>query len=212
MTTDIAADAAVSRHRLGIQLRQLRQARGLRLADAAAELGTVPSTLSRIETGKAPARAGYIRLLLDLYHVEDAAQRQALTDLARHGQREDWCSAAAGLLTPEALRYLGLETAATRIRVFAAHAIPGLLQTHDYATAAWQAARPDFSPHQAGQLADLTSHRQKALADADHTLHAVIDEAALLRPVGTAQTRPPSSATSPKRQSTTATSRSRYFP
>lgn len=47
------ADPAVSRHRLGTQLRQLRQARALRLADVAAELGIAGSTLSRIETGKA---------------------------------------------------------------------------------------------------------------------------------------------------------------
>jgi len=37
----------------------------MRLEDAAAELGIVPSTLSRIETGKAPTRAGYVRILGD---------------------------------------------------------------------------------------------------------------------------------------------------
>lgn len=42
---------AISRHQLGVQLRQLRQAQSLRLETAAAKLGVAPSTLSRIENG-----------------------------------------------------------------------------------------------------------------------------------------------------------------
>ena len=177
-----APDPAVSRHWLGTQLRELRQARALRLADVAAELGIVGSTLSRIETGKAPARASYIRVLLDLYGVTDPDQRRQLTELARQGLEDEWCADAAGLVPTEMLRYLGLETAATQIRLFAAHLIPGLLQTTDYAEAAWHAARPDLSRDHARKLAALTGHRQKTLANSGHLLHAVIDEAALLRP------------------------------
>ena len=155
----------------------------MRLDTAAAALGVVPSTLSRIETGKAPARAGYVRLLLDLYDVDDPAERQALAGLAAHGRQDNWCAGAADLLAPEALRYLGLESAATQIRLFAAQTIPGLLQTPDYAMAAWQAARPGLTAAQADRLAGLTRHRQHA--GAGRALHAVIDEAALVRPVGT---------------------------
>ena len=181
-----APDPAVSRHRLGTQLRQLRQARALRLADVAAELGIAGSTLSRIETGKAPARASYIRVLLDLYHVDDPGQRQQLTELARQGQEQDWCADAASLVPAETLRYLGLETAATQLRAFAAQLIPGLLQTTDYAEAAWHAACPGLSRDHARKLAALAGHRQKALANGGHQLHAVIDETALLRPLGPA--------------------------
>jgi transcriptional regulator with XRE-family HTH domain len=46
----------ITRQRLGTALRELREERGILLADAAAELGVAPSTLSRIETGKAPTR------------------------------------------------------------------------------------------------------------------------------------------------------------
>ena len=183
----VEADPAVSRHRLGIQLRQLRQSRGLRLADVADELGVVGSTLSRIETGKAPARASYVRVLLDLYGVADPQLRQQLAGLARQGQHDDWCAGAADLLPAGMLRYFGLETAAAEIRVFGAGVVPGLLQTPDYAAAAWRAARPGLSLQQAGRLAALTGHRQKALADSGQLLHAVIDEAALLRPVGSLQ-------------------------
>jgi len=185
-TTAPAADPAVSRHRLGTQLRQLRQARALRLADVAAELGIAGSTLSRIETGKAPARASYIRVLLDLYHVTDPGQRRQITELARQGLEDDWCAEAAGLVPAETLRYLGLETAATQIRVFTTQLLPGVLQAPGYAEAAWHAARPGLSRQHARKLAALTGHRQQALASSGHLLHAVLDEATLLRPPGPA--------------------------
>ena len=185
MTSPQPTDPAVCRHRLGARLRELRQARGLRMDESAAALGVVPSTLSRIETGKAPARAGYVRVLLDLYGLDDHGQRQALAGLAAHGRQDNWCAGAADLLSPVAIRYLGLETAAACIRQFAASVIPGLLQTPGYAIAAWQAARPGLTPAQADRLAVITIGRHKNLAP--HTaLHVVIDETALRRPVGTA--------------------------
>jgi DNA-binding XRE family transcriptional regulator len=47
---------AARRRALGTALRQLREERSLRLEEVAARLGVAPSTLSRIETGKAPTR------------------------------------------------------------------------------------------------------------------------------------------------------------
>ena len=184
MTIATASDPAVSRHRLGAELRQLRLSRALRMTDVAGQLGIAPSTLSRIETGKAPIRASYIRVLLDLYDVTDAEQRRALTDLATHGQQDDWCSEAARLLPSETLRYYGLEAAATRIQAFAGAVIPGLLRTPEYAAATWHTARPGLTSEDAAALASLTGHRRSAFDDGPHRLHAVIDESALLRPAG----------------------------
>ena len=185
MTSGPPSGPAARRHRLGARLRQLRQDRAMRLEHVAAELGVVPSTLSRIETGKAPVRAGYLRILLDLYEVSDPGERRVLAALASDGRREDWCAGAAGLLPPETIRYLSLEPAAASIAVFASRVIPGLLQTPDYAIAAWRAARPGITPSQASRLADLTIARQKDPA-AGRLLHVVLDEAVLLRPPGTA--------------------------
>jgi hypothetical protein len=50
------ARPAAPRRILGAALRELREDRALRLEDAATRLGVAASTLSRIETGKAPAR------------------------------------------------------------------------------------------------------------------------------------------------------------
>src|ERR1700722_20955783 len=88
----------IRRQRLGTQLRDLRQRRSLRLEDVAACLGVAPSTLSRIECGKAPTRTSYLTVMLDLYGIDDPQQRKHLTDLAREGQRKGWWTAPGNLL------------------------------------------------------------------------------------------------------------------
>ena len=89
-TLDLAAltGPTIRRHLLGAELRRLRLARSLRLEDAADRLSLAPSTVSRIEAGKAPARTSYVALMLDLYQVQDLGVRRTLTDLAREGRRD----------------------------------------------------------------------------------------------------------------------------
>jgi transcriptional regulator with XRE-family HTH domain len=177
-----AADGpAIRRHRLGSQLRQLREARSLRLEDVAAQLGVAPSTLSRIENGSAPTRMGYLKLMLDLYQVTEPEQRGLLADLARDGQRQDLWACHRDVLPPGAAAYLGIEAAATGVRGYFDQAVPGLLQTADYAAAAIKASWPRLSKEQAARLVMLATRRQSILDDGQHSLHLVLDEAALLR-------------------------------
>jgi hypothetical protein len=56
---EVLASPVLRRHQLGRDLRQLREARSLRLEDVAAHADVAPSTLSRIQTGKAPTRTSY---------------------------------------------------------------------------------------------------------------------------------------------------------
>jgi transcriptional regulator with XRE-family HTH domain len=78
------------RYQLGSDLRQLREERRLRLEDAVAHLGIASSTLSRIETGKSPARTCFVNALMDLYGLDDTDRRAVLAEMAREGQREPW--------------------------------------------------------------------------------------------------------------------------
>jgi transcriptional regulator with XRE-family HTH domain len=185
-TTTIAMPVGpvIRRHRLGAELRRLRETRTLRLEDAAAELGVAASTLSRIETGQAPARTSYMRMLLDLYQVTDPAEHQRLADLAREGRRHGWWGGYDHVLPSGMGDYLGLETAAAVSRTYALQAIPALLQAPAYTTAACRAARPDLGPVETGLLAEVTRRRQEILTNG-HRVHAIIDESALLRVVGT---------------------------
>ena len=103
---------AARRRALGTTLRQLREDRAFRLEDVAAHLGVAPSTLSRIETGKAPTRASYLTLLLTLYGVDDPTDRTELAELARDGQHKGWWDDHTDLIPTAARTYYGLESAA----------------------------------------------------------------------------------------------------
>lgn len=76
------ADPVIARHEVGIQLRKLREARSLRLDQVAAHLGIAPSSVSRIETGQAPTKASYLKLMLDTAATQIRRYSgQALPDL-----------------------------------------------------------------------------------------------------------------------------------
>jgi transcriptional regulator with XRE-family HTH domain len=178
----------IRRRRLGTDLRRLRETRSLRLEDVASRLGVAPSTLSRIETGKAPTRTSYLAVLLDLYGVDDPAKRRQLTDLAREGQRRGWWAEYDDLLPVGAGTYLGLEAEASLIRSFSAAVLPDLLQTEGYAASALQASRPGLTPTQVSRLVELQLRRQELLRQAARTeLQLLIDESTLLRSIGSAQ-------------------------
>ena len=54
----------VRRRRLGIELRKLRESNGYKLEEVAAQLGVASSSLSRIETVKAPTKSSYLNEML----------------------------------------------------------------------------------------------------------------------------------------------------
>jgi transcriptional regulator with XRE-family HTH domain len=120
------------RRSLALTLRDLRRTRSLRLEDVATRLGIAPSTLSRIETGQAPARVSYVTIMLDIYGINDTEERAELIRLAAQSQHQPWWHDYDNLLTPGTGHYLDLEYAATTIRTFTARLIPDLLQTPAY--------------------------------------------------------------------------------
>lgn len=174
----------IRRRRLGSDLRRLRERRSLRLEEVASQLGVAPSTLSRIETGKAPTRTSYLSLMLDLYGVDDADQRRSLMNLAREGQRKGWWVGSDDLLPAGMGNYLGLEAEATVLRAFQSQVIHGLVRTPDYARAVITARRPDLAPREAERMVQVAVRRQDVLQGSDPiSLRLVLDESVLLRAV-----------------------------
>lgn len=179
----VRTSPAISRHQLGMHLRQLREAQPLRLEDAAAKLGVAPSTLSRIETGRSLTRLVYLRALLDLYGVDDVVRREQLTELAVAGQRKDRWAYYANLLPAGTSTYLGVESTAEHVRGYAAHAVPALLQTPGYAEAFFKATRPELRATEISSLVEVQLHRQRPDRD-DRKIDLILDESILLRSVG----------------------------
>jgi transcriptional regulator with XRE-family HTH domain len=175
------------RYQLGADLRQLREARRVRLEDAATHLGVAPSTLSRIETGNAPARTCFVSGLLDLYGVNDEQRRAALTGMAREGQRASWWDGYRDQLPPRLAKYLSLETAASRVRCYSTQLIPELLQTPDYAAAAHRASQLDLARAQASLLVGLLGKRQEFMRTGDRETHLIVNELALTSRIASAE-------------------------
>lgn len=71
-------------------------------------------------------------------------RRDQLTELAVAGQRKDWWADYTNLLPPGTGTYLGLEATAEHARGYAAHTMPALVQTPDYAEAFFKVTRSEL--------------------------------------------------------------------
>ncbi len=181
------AGPTIRRRRLGIDLRRLREQSSLRLEEVAQHLGVAPSTLSRIETGKAPTRTSYLALMLDLYGVDDPEQRRLFMDSAREGQRKGWWAGSDELLPTGTGSYLGLEAEASAVRAFQTQVVPDLVRTQAYARAVVTASRPELAPEQVDRVVAVQLRRQDVLQGSDPIqLRLILDESVLLRAIGPA--------------------------
>ena len=181
----MATGPTVRRRRLGAELRRLRDSAGYKLEEVAGMLGVAPSTLSRIETGKAPTKSAYLSQLLELYRVTDAGQRQILVDMAREGHRKGWWAAYDDVLPSGLGVYVGLEAEASGLRGYEIGVVHGLLQTTDYARAVLRASAPWHTADQIERLVDLRMERQRRLDDDPPLdLWVIHDEAVIRRTVG----------------------------
>jgi transcriptional regulator with XRE-family HTH domain len=175
----------VRRRRLGAELRRLREANSLKLEEVAEQLGLAPSTLSRIETGKAPTKTAYLTSLLVMYGVDDPAARKVLVDMAREGHRKGWWSIYDDVLPSGFDIYVGLEAEASTLRSYETDLVHGLLQTADYARAVLRELRPRDSDEQVARGVDLRLERQRVLdTDPPLDLWLILDEGAIRRAIG----------------------------
>ncbi|WP_433733851.1 helix-turn-helix domain-containing protein [Nocardia sp. CA-129566] len=172
----------VLRIALGGQLRDLRVKKGITREAAGDAIRGSHAKISRLELGRTGFKERDIRDLLTLYGVSDAEERERFLDLARQANEPGWWHRYSDLLPSWFGTYLGLEQAATKIRTYEAHLVPGLLQTPEYARAVMSLGYEDADMDRRVQV---RIKRQEVLRRADPpTVWAIIDEAALHRPVG----------------------------
>lgn len=181
----MAVGPTVRRRRLGSELRRLRESQSMKLEEVAEQIGLAPSTLSRIETGKAPTRPAYLNLMLDLYGVDDPAQRLVLLNMARDGHIKGWWALWDGVLPTGFTIYVGLEAEATSLRVYEPQVVHGLLQTPDYARSVMSTVRRRQTPEEIERLVSLRMQRQEVLTRPEPLdLWVILDEAVLRRMAG----------------------------
>jgi transcriptional regulator with XRE-family HTH domain len=181
----VSIGPTVRRRRLGSELRRLREAHSFKLDEAADKLGLAASTLSRIETGKAPTRTAYLTAMFDMYGVVDPGQRQVLLEMAREGHRKGWWAVYDDVLPTGFDVYVGLEAEATGLRVFEDQVVHGLLQTEEYARTVMTTVRRRQQPRAIDRAVELRMERQKVLTREDPLqLWCILDEPVISRMIG----------------------------
>jgi transcriptional regulator with XRE-family HTH domain len=174
----------IRRRRLALELRRLRETAGLTCEQVAEHLECSASKISRVETGRVSVSPRDVRDMLDLYDVP-GGQRESLVQLARDSRQKGWWHAFSDTMLPQFATYLGLESAASEIRIYEVNLIPGLLQTEDYARAVIRAGMMNSPSEDVERSVALRMARQPAVTrDDPPKVWAVMDEAALRRRVG----------------------------
>jgi transcriptional regulator with XRE-family HTH domain len=171
--------------RLGMQLRALREQRGLTLKAAARLLNRTPSAISKLETGHRGIYRPSLENMLDRYQVTDPGQRESLFALARDSGKKGWWQRYEGTLSHTTLDYISLEADATDIWTFQLHLIPGLLQAEPYARAVITSGISLGKAPDVDGLAEIRMRRQAVLtAPNAPRFWAIVSEAALCQEVG----------------------------
>ncbi|GAA4961520.1 transcriptional regulator with XRE-family HTH domain [Nonomuraea thailandensis] len=173
---------------LGSQLRKLREAKNVTREEAGHLIRGSESKISRMELGRVGFKERDVADLLTLYGVVDQQARSAVLDLVATANEPGWWHRFNDVLPTWFQAYVGLEEAAVRIRTYEVQFVPGLLQTKEYARAVVTAGAAGIGAEEIARRVDLRLERQRMLDRPDGPVFwAVIDEAALRRPIGGAE-------------------------
>jgi transcriptional regulator with XRE-family HTH domain len=171
--------------RLGRELRRLREGKGWNLGQAATEINSTSSRLSRIESGDIRPRPGAVMELLHAYGIKlDDETAVELLALARVVQQAGWWQRLDAISNKYAT-FIAYEAEATDLQNFEPTLIPGLLQTEQYARAVVSVGR-ETDAETIEQLVQTRMTRQEVLRRNPKPLrlHAILSEAALSVDVG----------------------------
>ncbi|MGW8556938.1 helix-turn-helix domain-containing protein [Streptomyces tubercidicus] len=169
-------DRATPRTVLGRRLRRMRETANLSQRALADKVGYPHTYISRVERGEQlPSEA--LAEDLDTHFATDGLLTELLS-MAQDASIPDYGRAI-----------LESESKAARIQVFGSSLIPGLLQTEDYAHALFRESLPGESEERTNERVATRMRRQRVFERQQAPYYwAIMDEAALKRPIGTIAT------------------------
>ncbi|GAB7041991.1 MULTISPECIES: helix-turn-helix domain-containing protein [Catenuloplanes] len=183
---DAEPGSTVPRRQLGRYLRRLREQAGVTVKAAAAELECSIQKLWRIEKGAVPVRGADVKVLCQRYGASEE-MTQALVALAKETKAKGWWHSYGDVVPRWFEVYVGMEAAASRLRMYEPSLVPGLLQSRDYADAAIRADQPGMGDEERRRRVDLRRERQELLARSfpePPALEAIVCETVLRRDPG----------------------------
>jgi transcriptional regulator with XRE-family HTH domain len=180
----VGDSSTVRRILLGSLLRRLRESKNISMREAGYHIRATESKISRLETGKVSFKERDVEDLLTFYGVSDGKERDQVLDLVREANTLGWWHSFGEVLPSWFEAFVGLESAASVVRAYEVQFIPGLLQCPEYVDAVVSTNRTQTAADLKRRI-ELRQRRQAALERPDApVLWAVLDEAALRRPIG----------------------------
>jgi transcriptional regulator with XRE-family HTH domain len=173
----------VRSRRLGAALRRYREAAHLDQHHAAEHIAGSKTKVSRIESGQVSAKPGDVRLLLELYGVDDRDLYRRLEQLARDANKRGWWLDYPMARKDSYADVIALETDATYIRTWQHLFIPGLLQSSAYVRTLLGAAQQLHSEDAIDEMVTIRETRRRVIEEGNTRFAAVIWEPALTAPM-----------------------------
>ncbi|MBX7268449.1 helix-turn-helix domain-containing protein [Micromonospora sp. Llam7] len=177
--------STVPRRQLGRYLRELRENAHVTVAAAAKELEWSTPRIWRYETGQVPMHPNDVEAMCRVYGVGRETIK-TMRSLARETKAHGWWHSYGEAIEDWFKLYVGLETAATKIRKYEADLVPGLLQTVEYMTEVIATDHPQLSAAEQQAKVDVRLRRQRLLARAVPRApyyDVILSEAVLRRPL-----------------------------
>ncbi|WP_055551784.1 helix-turn-helix transcriptional regulator [Streptomyces sp. NBRC 110028] len=169
---------------LGMRLRHLRERAGVSYDMAAKALHVNQTTVRRMEKAEVGLKLPYVEKLLQTYGVEQD-EVDSFLGLVEEANKPGWWQGFRDVLPDWFSLYVSLEGAASRIRAYEPHFVPGLLQTEGYARTLLRIGFPQGTDEEIDRRVALRMERQELLSrpDGPH-LWAVMDETVLRLRIG----------------------------
>jgi transcriptional regulator with XRE-family HTH domain len=168
------------------ELVRLRKTRSMTQEQVAGNLEWSASKLIRVEGGHSSITKVDLDALLVQYDVTSEDERERLQSLNRGAKEAGWWEAYRNDTAPAYLNFVGYEAGAAFIRQFFGTAVPGLLQTPEYAEALTAIS---VDPVRVASVVKLRVQRQAELArrETPPRQYFVLDEAVIRRHIGVAK-------------------------
>jgi transcriptional regulator with XRE-family HTH domain len=175
----------MQRRRLAGELRKLREDKRLSRDDVADMLGWSTSKIYKIEAALVGAKPRDVVDLLDVYGVDELADRERLIDRAKAANEPGWWRKYRDVISAQYSEYIGLETEAYQVETYQPQLIPGLFQTEAYARELAIGAYPDEPAEQFERQVAVRLARQARLFEANPLrVWAVLNREVLTHIVG----------------------------
>ncbi|MFJ3841111.1 helix-turn-helix domain-containing protein [Streptomyces sp. NPDC090054] len=170
---------------VGLRMRSLREAAGIKPQDAAAHIRCSDSKISRMECGKSPLKERDVVDLL-MFYGAPAMEVEAARQLVALSNQPGWWERYGKLVVPDWFdKLIGLQEGASLIRTYEVLLVPGLLQTREYAWAVAVKGYPLADRVDIEARVELRMRRQDILRRAGGPkLWAFLDLGVLERQVG----------------------------